>query len=138
MSPLRLLRAISTSSFRAHPQGHPLDCKLPTRYRQPSTGPCTRQTLSKYLLNTMNKRKKERPGSPNSFSSFLGSITLLLSAQTSSREALNPSFQADLNLCSVQHIFPGHREPRGRAGQAAACPTQGGWASESTGLRSAV
>lgn len=43
----------------------------------------------------------------------------------SPQQALNPSFQAALNLCAVQHIFPGHSDPRGRAGQTGACPHPG-------------
>lgn len=54
----------------------------------------------------------------------------------STQQALNPSFQADLNLCSAQQIFPGHDDPRGRAEQA--CPRQGGRAAESGGLIDSV
>lgn len=54
------------------------------------------------------------------------------------QKARNACFQADLNLYSVQQTFPGYKDPRGRTGQTAACPTQGGWALESGGSISLV
>lgn len=54
------------------------------------------------------------------------------------QQALNTRLQAGLTLCSVQQTFPGYKDPRGRNGQAAARPTQGGWALESGGSVSLV
>lgn len=55
-------------------------------------------------------------GEPLLSSCLLGRLPELCKQQ-----ALNPCFQTDLNLCSVQQTFPGHRAP-GRTGQAAASP----------------
>lgn len=74
------------------------------------------------------------PGGALSLSScLLGHLPELCTQQP-----LNACLQADLTLCSVQQISPGYKDPRGRNGQAAARPTQDGWALGSGGSVSLV
>ena len=68
----------------------------------------------------MNKREKVGTHDlPNSITSICRStITLLLFAgippRAMRKQALNPGFQADPNLCSVQQTFSKYKDPRGR------------------------